>query len=60
MRAVNAHLGFRLVDPNDPPAAIDAVTRAGGTILSHGEFCPGEPYAFVTDPDGDQLEIWFE
>ena len=38
----------------------EAVLRAGGTVLSHGEFCPGEPYAFVTDPDGYQLELWYE
>jgi len=55
-----AHIGFRLVDPNDLAAAVDAVTRAGGTVLSQGEFVPGEPYLFVTDPDGYELEIWFE
>jgi catechol 2,3-dioxygenase-like lactoylglutathione lyase family enzyme len=55
-----AHIGFRLVDPDDLPAAVEAVTRAGGTVLSQGEFVPGEPYAFVTDPDGYELEIWFE
>ena len=55
-----AHIGFRLVDPNDLPAAVEAVTRAGGIVLSQGEFVPGEPYAFVTDPDGYELEIWFE
>ncbi|HEX7516709.1 MAG TPA: hypothetical protein VF345_05420 [Chthoniobacterales bacterium] len=25
-----------------------------------GEFCPGEPYLFFTDPDGYEVEIWFE
>jgi catechol 2,3-dioxygenase-like lactoylglutathione lyase family enzyme len=55
-----AHFGFRLVDPADITAAIEAVERSGGTILSRGDFSAGEPYAFVTDPDGYQVEIWYE
>jgi hypothetical protein len=30
--------------------------RGGGK----GEFCPGEPYLFFTDPDDYEVEIWFE
>jgi catechol 2,3-dioxygenase-like lactoylglutathione lyase family enzyme len=55
-----AHFGFRLQDAADVDAAARAVTRAGGTVTSSGEFCPGEPYVFATDPDGYALEIWFE
>jgi metallothiol transferase len=55
-----AHFGFRLTDPGDIEAAAKAVTRAGGTILSKGEFCPGEPYLFFTDLDGYEVEIWYE
>lgn len=54
------HFGFRLVDPADIDLAVREVERAGGTVLSRGEFCPGEPYAFVADPDGYEVEIWFE
>jgi len=54
------HFGFRLVDPNDINAAARAVEHAGGTILRQGEFCPGEPYLFAKDPDGYEIEIWFE
>ena len=54
------HIGFRLVDPADADAAADAVERAGGTILRRGEFVPGEPYVFATDPDGYEVEIWYE
>jgi len=25
-----------------------------------GEHAPGEPYAYVADPDGYEIEIWFE
>lgn len=55
-----AHFGFRLIDPRDIEAAAKAVTKAGGKILSKGEFCPGAPYLFFTDPDGYEVEIWFE
>ena len=55
-----AHFGFRLVDPGDIHAAAEAVTTAGGRILEQGDFCPGEPYIFAADPDGYQVEIWYE
>ena len=54
------HFGFRLVSPGDIDAAVNEVERAGGKLLRRGEFCPGCPYAFVTDPDGYELEIWYE
>ena len=40
--------------------AADAVVRAGGTIKEQGEFVPGEPYLFAVDPDGYEIEIWYE
>jgi catechol 2,3-dioxygenase-like lactoylglutathione lyase family enzyme len=54
------HFGFRLTRPEDIDAAVAAVTVAGGTITSRGEFGPGLPYAFVRDPDGYEIEIWYE
>jgi catechol 2,3-dioxygenase-like lactoylglutathione lyase family enzyme len=54
------HFGFRLLDAADIKRAVRAVEQAGGTILSRGEFCPGEPYLFCRDPDGYELEIWYE
>lgn len=54
------HFGFRLTKEQDIDQAIDAVREAGGKILSHGEFCPGEPYVFFADPDGYHVEIWHE
>jgi catechol 2,3-dioxygenase-like lactoylglutathione lyase family enzyme len=54
------HFGFRLVDPADIDAAVVAVERAGGQLLRRGEFAPGLPYAYVADPDGYEIEIWFE
>lgn len=55
-----AHLGFRLVSPDDLAAAAQSVEAAGGVILSRGEFCPGEPYLFCRDLDGYEIEIWYE
>jgi catechol 2,3-dioxygenase-like lactoylglutathione lyase family enzyme len=55
-----AHFGFRLVDPADIDAAAHEVERAGGKILSRGDFVPGEPYLFAADPDGYEVEIWYE
>ena len=54
------HFGFRLVNAGDIESAAKAVQKAGGVILDKGEFCPGEPYLFAKDPDGYEIEIWFE
>jgi catechol 2,3-dioxygenase-like lactoylglutathione lyase family enzyme len=55
-----AHFGFRLQNPKDIAAAARAVKRAGGIVKEQGEFVPGEPYLFATDPDGYEIEIWYE
>src|SRR5947207_1903173 len=55
-----AHFGFRLVDPADIDGAVSEVERAGGKILSRGDFVPGEPYLFAADPDDYVIEIWYE
>ena len=55
-----AHFGFRLKRPRDITRAVRAIRAAGGTISSQGEFIPGEPYVFFKDPDGYEVEIWYE
>jgi catechol 2,3-dioxygenase-like lactoylglutathione lyase family enzyme len=55
-----AHFGFRLLEAAQIESAIEAVKAAGGEITSQGEFCPGEPYLFFRDPDGYEVEIWYE
>jgi catechol 2,3-dioxygenase-like lactoylglutathione lyase family enzyme len=55
-----AHFGFRLLKPEDIDAAVEAALAAGGTLLRRGEFAPGFPFAYVADPDGYEIEIWFE
>jgi catechol 2,3-dioxygenase-like lactoylglutathione lyase family enzyme len=55
-----AHFGFRLTRASDIERARVAIRAAGGTITDTGEFVPGEPYVFFTDPDGYEVEIWYE
>jgi predicted enzyme related to lactoylglutathione lyase len=55
-----SHFGFRLIDPSDIDRAADAVVRAGGVVKEQGEFVPGEPYLFANDPDGYEIELWYE
>jgi catechol 2,3-dioxygenase-like lactoylglutathione lyase family enzyme len=55
-----AHFGFRLKNPKDIEEMADRIKSAGGKIIDKGEFVPGEPYIFFNDPDGYQVEIWYE
>jgi catechol 2,3-dioxygenase-like lactoylglutathione lyase family enzyme len=55
-----AHFGFRLRRAADIGKALAAIRAAGGRIREHGEFVPGEPYVFFSDPDGYEVEIWYE
>lgn len=54
------HFGFRLMDPADIDDVVAAALAAGATLLRRGEFAPGLPFAYVADPDGYEIEIWFE
>ena len=54
------HFGFRLTRPADIDLAVRQVKKAGGRLLRRGEFAPGFPFAYVADPDGYEIEIWFE
>ncbi len=55
-----AHFGFRLQRAADIAIAVRAIRAAGGKVMDHGEFVPGEPYVFFTDLDGYVVEIWYE
>jgi catechol 2,3-dioxygenase-like lactoylglutathione lyase family enzyme len=54
------HFGFRLAQPDDIDAVLAGALAAGGTLLRRGEFAPGLPFAYVADPDGYEIELWFE
>jgi catechol 2,3-dioxygenase-like lactoylglutathione lyase family enzyme len=55
-----AHFGFRLQRASDIDRARQAIVAAGGRIRETGEFVAGEPYVFFKDPDGYEVEIWYE
>jgi catechol 2,3-dioxygenase-like lactoylglutathione lyase family enzyme len=55
-----SHFGFRLIAPGDIDAACEAAVAAGGRLLERGERSPGFPFAYIADPDGYEIEIWYE
>ena len=54
------HFGFRLQSKDDPETLASAVEAAGGTVLGSGRFKGGEPFCFARDPDGYEIELWFQ
>jgi catechol 2,3-dioxygenase-like lactoylglutathione lyase family enzyme len=54
------HFGFRLMHASDIDDAVREVVRAGGRLLRRGEHAPGYPFAYIADPDGYEVEIWYE
>jgi catechol 2,3-dioxygenase-like lactoylglutathione lyase family enzyme len=55
-----AHFGFRLRNAKDINKIAKRIDAAGGEIMDKGEFVPGEPYVFFKDPDGYEIEVWYE
>lgn len=55
-----AHFGFRLVKPVPVTTIVRRIRSGGGKVLSKGEFGPGLPYVFFEDPDGYEVEVWYE
>ena len=49
--------GFRLLDKATLDAAIADVERAGGQLIERGERAPGDPFAYIADPDGYRIEL---
>lgn len=54
------HFGSRLVKPIDIEIVRETVEKAGGRVKDFGEFEPGTPYLFFGDPDGYEVEVWYE
>jgi catechol 2,3-dioxygenase-like lactoylglutathione lyase family enzyme len=51
------HFGFRLREGVDLDQAVEEVLAAGGRLVRRGDHAPGEPFAYVTDPDGYVIEL---
>lgn len=55
-----SHFGFRLLSASDIDNAIETAKSIGAKIVKTGEFSPGFPFLYVLDPDGYEIEIWYE
>jgi catechol 2,3-dioxygenase len=51
------HFGFQLENRSELEDAISQVVAAGGALKKRGEFTPGMPFAYVSDPDGYEIEL---
>jgi catechol 2,3-dioxygenase-like lactoylglutathione lyase family enzyme len=51
------HFGFRLIEEADLDRAVEEVEQAGGRLLRRGEHPDGQPFAYVSDPDGYVIEL---
>ncbi len=51
------HFGLQLENKDDLEAAINEVIAAGGALKKRGEFMPGMKFAYVSDPDGYEIEL---
>jgi catechol 2,3-dioxygenase-like lactoylglutathione lyase family enzyme len=54
------HFGLRLTSSEALDGVLEMVLAAGGTLRERGDFGDNQPYAFVSDPDGYEIEIWHE
>ena len=54
------HFGFRLKEARNMPEIVKRIHSAGGKIIEQGEFVTGSPYVFFNDPDGYEVEVWYE
>jgi catechol 2,3-dioxygenase-like lactoylglutathione lyase family enzyme len=55
-----SHFGFRLLKASDIDHALETAKSIGAKIVKTGEFSPGFPYLYILDPDGYEIEIWYE
>jgi len=55
-----SHFGFRLREPDHIDEIVNKIIEAGGEIIDKGKFVKGAPYVFFKDPDGYEVEVWYE
>ena len=51
------NVGFHLDHDIDREEVLSAIEASGGDVVERAEHAPGVPYARITDPDGNVLEI---
>jgi catechol 2,3-dioxygenase len=54
------HFGFRLQTPEDLNEAITLALQFGGKLLKRGEFAKNSPFAYLADPEGYKIELWYQ
>lgn len=54
------HFGFRLRQANEIVLIEEKLRKLGVAVKDQGEFVPGSPYIFFDDPDGYEVEVWYE
>ena len=54
------HFGLRLAGPEHIDAVIARAVAAGGRLAERGDFGDNQPFAFILDPDGYEIELWHE
>jgi catechol 2,3-dioxygenase-like lactoylglutathione lyase family enzyme len=57
-RAGVNHFGFELESRAELDAVAARVEPAGGRISRRGEHAPNEPYCYLFDPDGYEIELY--
>ncbi len=51
------HFGITVTDRTRLDEVIAMAQSSGGSLIAKGQYAPGVPYAYVSDPDGYVIEI---
>ena len=54
------HFGLRLTGADQFEPTVQRALAAGGRLKERGDFGDNQPYAFIIDPDGYEIELWHE
>jgi catechol 2,3-dioxygenase-like lactoylglutathione lyase family enzyme len=52
------HFGIRITGPEHFEPLLATIISAGGRLRERGDRGDGQPYAFILDPDGYEIELW--
>ena len=55
-----SHFGFRLTSPDALDELVSKAVASGATLIERGDFGDNQVFAFIRDPNGYDIELWFE